>query len=127
MPDYDSQQFTPPAPLASVILRTRDRAKSVSDVTMLIDSGADVTLLPKTCTDQLALRSEPEGAFVLRGFGGGTSLAKTVDAELLFLGRVFRGRFLVIDQEFGILGRNVLNHVSLLLDGPRLNWRDGAY
>ena len=34
-------------------------------------------------------------------------------------------QFPVIDDEVGILGRNVLNHLSLVLDGPRLSWREG--
>jgi hypothetical protein len=28
----------------------------------------------------------------------------------------------LLDQPWGILGRNVLNAVSLLFDGPRLVW-----
>jgi hypothetical protein len=37
---------------------------------------------------------------------------------------IFRGLFLVTDDECGILGRNVLNRLSLVLDGPALEWRD---
>ena len=48
MPNYDRQQFKPPAAVARVIVRTRDGMKSVSDVAMLVDSGADVTLIPET-------------------------------------------------------------------------------
>lgn len=121
MPDYDQQQFDPPAPLVTVVLRTADQAKSISDVPMLIDSGADVSLIPASCADRLALRSE-EGPFALRGFDGSSSQAKAVDAEVSFLGLTFRGRFLIIDAVYGVLGRNVLNHLSLLLDGPRLQW-----
>lgn len=32
--------------------------------------------------------------------------------------------FLITDQEVGILGRDVLNHISLLLDGPQLFWSE---
>jgi hypothetical protein len=42
--------------------------------------------------------------------------------ELIFCRRTFRGQFLLTDQECGVLGRNVLNAVSLLLDGPHLAW-----
>jgi len=124
MPDYDAKQFTPPAPLARVTIRTRDHASTVSDVPMLIDSGADGTLIPQACADRLGLRGEPQEDFVLIGFDGSTSPAKVVDAEVLFLGRTFRGQFPVIDDEVGILGRNVLNHLSVVSDGPRLNWRE---
>jgi hypothetical protein len=44
--------------------------------------------------------------------------------DLLFLGRAFRGRYLLIEAEHGILGRDILNHVILLLDGPRQQWSE---
>ena len=34
----------------------------------------------------------------------------------------FSGRFVVTDADHGILGRNVLNALVLLLDGPRGEW-----
>lgn len=124
MPDYDAKQFTPPASLAMVAVRTRDRAQNVSGVPMLIDSGADTTLIPQTCAERLGLRGEPEEDLLLVGFDGSISPAKVVDAEVLFLGRTFRGQFPLIDEEVGVLGRNVLNRLSILLDGPRLSWRE---
>ena len=42
--------------------------------------------------------------------------------DLIFLGRTFRGRFLLIDQADGILGRNILNHLNLAFNGPELLW-----
>jgi hypothetical protein len=41
---------------------------------------------------------------------------------LVFLNKSFRGRFLQIESEVGVIGRNVLHRVRLLLDGPGLNW-----
>ena len=32
-------------------------------------------------------------------------------------------QFLIIDQSHGTLGRNVLNTLALLLDGPDMTWR----
>ena len=40
------------------------------------------------------------------------------------LGRTFRGQFLVIDQQVGILGRNILNALALVLDGPQQTWSE---
>lgn len=81
MPTYDDHFFNPSGPLVRVTLRNSEDGKTVSDVLMLIDSGADVTLR-----------------------------------------RACRRRFLVSSQEWGIVGRDVLNHVSVLLDGPQLVW-----
>ena len=125
MPDYDAKQFTPPAPLAMVTVRTRDHARTAPDVPMLVDSGADCTLIPRACAERLGLRGEPEEDFLLIGFDGSTSPAIVVDAEVHFLGRTFRGQFPLIDEEVGVLGRNLLNRLSIVLDGPRLHWRVG--
>lgn len=48
-------------------------------------------------------------------------LARVVRLDLIFLRRAFKGRFLLINQEWGLIGRDILNHVSLLFDGPHLS------
>ncbi len=91
---------------------------------MLMDSGADVTLIPQSYLDRLGIAPVEGQFYELMGFDGSASLASVVHLEMLFLDRVFKGQFLVIDQDYGILGRNILNAVSLLLDGPRLTWSE---
>jgi hypothetical protein len=91
---------------------------------MLIDSGADITLLPSKSIEALNLSTDGNLSVQLEGFNGTRTTARGVHLDLNFLGKVFRGRFLLIDQEFGILGRNILNHFSLLMDGPNLMWRE---
>ena len=124
MPAYDSNLFNPPAPLANVTLRNPSDGQTVSAVPMLLDSGADVTLIPQASVDQLGLTAAPNEGYELMGFDGSTSVAQVVMLDLIFLRRIFRGRFLLINQTQGILGRDVLNHVSVLLDGPGLNWNE---
>ncbi len=121
MPAYDASLFDPPAPLARVILRNFNGV-AVSDVQMLIDSGADVTLVPRQSADQLGLHTDSNETCELMSFDGSRSISQVVELDLIFLRRAFRGRYLIIDQECGILGRDVLNHIALLLDGPRLSW-----
>jgi len=89
---------------------------------MLLDSGADVTLIPQAIANLLGVTAASDKQYELTGFDGSTSLAPVVLLELFFCNRTFRGQFLLIDQEWGILGRNVLNAVRLLFDGPRLAW-----
>jgi len=122
MPPYDARHFDPPAPVASVSIRTEESAVSLSDVMMLLDTGADVTLLPEVAVEQLGVLPISEQRYELVGFDGTTSFAQAAELEMLFLNRTFRGRFLLIGEEMGILGRDVLNHVSLLFSGPHLTW-----
>ncbi len=122
MPLYNAAMFDPPAPLAAVTVRSPASSESVPNVNMLIDSGADVSLLPRAPILHL-IESEVGGEqYEIEGFDGTRSHAPSVRLELYFLGRVFRGQFLIIDQSHGILGRNILNAVPLLLDGPNLTW-----
>jgi hypothetical protein len=60
------------------------------------------------------------------GFDGSKSFAPVVMLDVLFLRRAFRGRYLLIEAERGIMGRDILTHLSLLLDGPRQQWADHA-
>lgn len=122
MPPYDAIQFEPPAPLARVTLRNPESGALSLDVPMLLDSGADVTLIPHVTLDQLEITSIQDRRYELIGFDGGRSFAPVVQLELIFCHRTFRGQFLLIDQAWGILGRNVLNLVPLVLDGPNLTW-----
>jgi len=124
MPSYDRAFFSPPAPLARVVLRHPLTLAIVADVPMLLDSGADVTLLPQASVDQLHLQAASNESYELVGFDGSRSVARAVQADLLFLGCTFKGQFLLSSQEWGLLGRDILNHLSLLLDGPQLRWSD---
>ena len=72
------------------------------------------------------LPNPPDGTDVCLGFDGSKSFAPVVMLDLLFLKRAFRGRYLLIEVERGILGRDILNHVSLLLEGPRQQWAEHA-
>jgi len=122
VPHYDATRFKPPAPLAQVTLRNPDNGALSPDVPMLLDSGADVTLIPQMTLNRLDITYVKDKRYELIGFDGNTSFAPVVQLELIFCDRTFRGQFLLINQEWGILGRNVLNSVPLMLDGPNLSW-----
>jgi len=72
---------------------------------MLLDSGADVSLVPRQVV--LALRSFHDAAAVHELMGLRTenrSVAQAVNLDMVFLARKVPSRFLLIDQERGILG-----------------------
>ena len=119
MPEYEASLFDPPAPVARVVLRNPDAGTTVSDVLLLLDTGADVTLLPQVSVQALGVSPLADLRYELMGFDGSKSFASVVLIDMVFLNRVFRGRYLVTEEECGILGRDILNHVTLLLDGPR--------
>ena len=126
MPSYEASHFDPPAPVARVTLRNPSSGATISDVLLLLDTGADVTLLPRTVVEQLGVLVVAGQRYELMGFDGSRSFAAVVMLDMIFLQRVFRGQYLLIKEERGVLGRDVLNHVVLHLDGPRQHWCEGA-
>jgi hypothetical protein len=123
MPDYDSSLFSPPAPFARVKLRNPETGATVDALAMLLDSGADVTMVPQRFVRQIGV-AELNESYELMGFDGNTSRVAAVRLDLVFLRRAFKGRFLLTNQEWGLIGRDILNHVSILLDGPHLTWNE---
>ena len=123
MEAYDAARFDPPAPLALVTVTSEQPGVEIRDVPMLLDTGADVSPLPRSPVASLVVPAAAARLYELEAFDGSRSSAPAVTAEIQFLGKSFRGQFLLIDGWYGILGRNVLNNVSLLFDGPSRSWR----
>jgi hypothetical protein len=124
MPTYSSEDFDPPAPVALVEIRNPTTGQTIANVLMLMDTGADVTLVPQAVLDDLQLIPMSETAYELAGFGGEKRALSAVHLDLIFCHKTFRGQFLPMDEAWGILGRNVLNSVALRLNGPKLLWEE---
>ena len=120
MQAYDAARFDPPAPLALVVVKSAQIV--IRDVPMLLDTGADASLLPRSHVGSLALPDAKQ--YELESFDGKRTTAPAIIAELRFLGKTFRGQFLLIDDWHGVVGRNVLNNLSLLFDGLALKWSE---
>jgi len=105
-------------------MRDPGSGNTVNDVPMLIDSGSDISLIPRTSIDELELDIDPNAGYELQGFDGRTSLAESVTLDLIFVKRTIKGKYVVVNSAMGILGRDVLNHLTILLDGPRLSWEE---
>ena len=125
MPAYEGGSFSPPAPVARIVVRHSETGSSVPDVTMLIDSGADVTLIPKLPIATLGLVGAGQH-YQLVAFDGTARESEAVQADIVFLNKRFHGRYLLVEGEVGILGRDILNHLRLLLDGPMLAWEESS-
>ncbi len=122
MSEYDSRNYNPPAPVACVTLRNSATGAVISNVSMLMGTGADASLLPSQAIEELKIETEKDSTFEVQGFDGQIKQLKSVKLELYFLDKKFVGEYLLVDQPIGILGRNVLNNVRILLDGPREKW-----
>lgn len=123
MPNYDEFSFNPPAPIAIVTLKNLENNIEISNVPMLIDTGADATLIPLAYAEKLNLDLSNSEFFELEGFDKSVSQSVVVKLQMIFEGRSFRGDFLTINQEYGIIGRNILNLLKMEFDGQNLFWK----
>ena len=104
-------------PVLAVVLRSEDDI--VGPLTTLLDSGADATVVPSHILEEIvALEGEQA---TLRSHFGDTRLVQTYLANIEVDGHVLPGVYVVGDHEGDeiILGRDVLNKLSLFLDGPQ--------
>ena len=121
MTAYDGERYSPAAAVATVSVRDLASGATVDEVSMLLDSGADISALPKAVVDALAL-SVGDRAYEVMAYDNSARECPTVGAEVVFMRGHFKGQFIVLDQDVGVLGRNILNHLVVTLDGPRLEW-----
>lgn len=121
MPRYNyNRQIEPPAPFVHVSLSRPSGGVGLDDVPAQIDTAADMTVLPWSIVESLQLVQLDERP--IGGFGGHVTLSPTFLIEVAIRGL----RPIVVqalghrDEPFLLLGRDVLNHYRLSLDGPQL-------
>ena len=89
---------------------------------MLLDTGADLTLLPSVAVKDTNIQPIPDFYEELLAFDNHKVLAQVVLATIHIEGRTIKGEFPIVEQPIGVMGRNVLNLFPILFDGPRLSW-----
>lgn len=119
MPAYEANGFQPPAPV--IRARIVGPAGSLSDVPLMLDSGADVSVVPLAAASAVGASIGPPST-AIQFLGGREVAVEQAELAVELLRYRFRGSFLVMESSYGIVGRNILNALALTLDGPRLEW-----
>ncbi|MEZ4622948.1 MAG: retropepsin-like aspartic protease [Caldilineaceae bacterium] len=116
--DYDSA-YSPAAPVVGVEIGTEHSAETRL-VSALVDSGADATLLPKDLLTQL--KAQPVDVRNLRTVTGARITVKLYRVQLRIGPHLLRNiRAVGIEPTEGaIVGRDVLNQLTVTLDGPAM-------
>ena len=113
-----SDDFDPPAPIAEVLLITAAESLRAGPFPALMDSGADGTVVPIAYLQEIL--APPTVEMVMRSqWGEGRRvMLYLVDVQIGSL--TIPGVEVVGDElsEEAILGRDVLNRLRVLLDGP---------
>jgi predicted aspartyl protease len=112
-----SKDFSPPAPVIEISVSV-PLSKDSTSLTALIDSGADITVIPERIISQLNMRRVDSA--LASGFGRGVTEA-TVYAAILSIEGVLKPRIYRVlgwRENYTLLGRDLLNQLMTVLDGP---------
>jgi predicted aspartyl protease len=110
--------YFPPIPVLSIYLTPVGEASQIGPLTAIVDTGADATLVPLRYLDDLDVPADYPTR--LRGPWGSARRVQVYTTDIVIATLHLPG-IEVVGDEMGneiILGRNVLNHLVLLLDGP---------
>ncbi|MFZ2361007.1 MAG: retropepsin-like aspartic protease [Anaerolineae bacterium] len=118
MIEYD-RRFDPPAPVVQVTVRHILQQRRRVTTAALLDTGSDVTAIPASLVQRLQLI--PFSRLRLEDVSGETRTVLTYAVHLT-IGELTLPRLEVIQTGLNqaIVGRDVLNHLYVLLSGPEL-------
>jgi predicted aspartyl protease len=113
-----SQSYSPPMPVVEIELGVPGRSRVETRLMALVDSGADGTLVPLNVLEEIGARQVGEAR--IRG------ILETSYPVAVYLVNVRIGPHLVRavravaapEGTEAMLGRNVLNHLTITLNGP---------
>lgn len=113
--DY-SRDYHPAMPVVEVGLSIVGQSEAQQSLLALVDSGSDGTLLPLDILEAVGARYVGEAQ--IRGITGDTQFVDVYIANLHTGSHTLRAvRLVGIAGEEAILGRNVLNQLTITLDG----------
>jgi len=111
------RNFDPPAPVVEVSI-SAPLSKVSTSSTALVDSGADITVIPERIIAQLKLRrvdSTPVSGFGKRVIQA-TVYSATLEIEGISESKIYR--ILGWSEDYALIGRDLLNQLIAVLNGP---------
>ena len=108
----------PPIPVLPVVLYHAASGVGIAEISALVDTGADATLVAARYLRQIA--AEELYVTRVRSHWGESRAAKIYLVDMEVVGQRLPGVEVIADDQSNdvLLGRTVLNRLILLLDGP---------
>jgi predicted aspartyl protease len=110
--------YEPPFPAGPVVLRNSEEGLRTEKVQALLDTGSDGSLVPIAYLEEIL--APPMTDTHIRSHWGEWRPAQLFEVDLELGSLKLPGIFVVGDEQGTeiVLGRNVLNKLRVLLDGP---------
>ena len=115
--DYNPA-VSPPAPFVPIAIAHPLRPTAHRAVSAKVDTGADITALPVELVQGLVLSQKH--LLEVAGYDNELTVIPTYDVLLELAQARVRLEVVAVPDEYALLGRDVLNLLRLLLDGPAL-------
>ncbi|MBI4674606.1 MAG: hypothetical protein HY741_23425 [Chloroflexi bacterium] len=114
-----ANDYFPPAPVMQVRFALPDKALRLGPIPALVDSGADVTIVPASIPEMLGAESDNDK--VIRAYSGGGRIVKMYYLDIAIGEQRYPAVMVAADPQADqvMIGRNLLNKLIITLNGPR--------
>jgi len=111
-----NRAIDPAAPYLSILVTNPYQLILQNTLEAKLDTGADVTALPAISISNLALSQA--NWLEVSGFASESEFVPTYEARVEVAGQAIHLEVVAYSENYALLGRDFLNHLRLLLDGP---------
>jgi len=114
-------EFDPPAPIVGFTVYCPVDHERAADIRGELDSGAEISVVPQRLVDELHII--PRRVMITQGYDGTQSQWATYMVDLGIEGHLVNDvEVIALPRQNAILGRDVLNHFIVTLDGKELTF-----
>lgn len=115
---YASDYF-PPAPVIQIRFGLPDETLQIGPVSALVDSGADVTIVPTSIPEMLGTESDNDK--LIRAYSGDARIVQMYYLDIGIGEHRYPAVMVAADPqvEQAMIGRNLLNKLIVTLNGPK--------
>ena len=115
---YDTRH-DPPAPIAQVTIANVMQRRRHKKAPALLDTGSDITAIPRSLASEIQIY--PIGQIRLEDVQAQTQMVLTYAVQLTIADLIIpRLEVILTGLDYVILGRDVLNRLNMLLNGPEM-------
>jgi len=116
-----NQEVEPPAPFLEVVVHHPEGRAQAAYVQAKIDTGADISTVPTTLIAQLELPVASK--MIVEGYDSIPATVSSYGVLIEVAGARFKDwEVIAIPEPYVLLGRDVLNHFYVQLNGPELTF-----